>query len=113
MEEYECVLGAGDEKYPLDKEVTIRLRNPQTLTANLAKVIFRSSFEEYPHAHKLYYVLATSGREKVPVPIEIMIEMPDETEDVKALPRQKLTLGERKGKMLAEMIRERQGKKKT
>jgi len=112
VEEYECVLGAGEEKYPIDQEVTIRLRNPDTLTATLARVIFRSSFEEYPDAHRLYYVIATSGREKDPVPLEVIEEMPDEAEEVKALPRQKLTLGQRKGRMLADMIKERQDKKK-
>jgi hypothetical protein len=33
-------------------------------------------------------------------------------EEVEALPKQKLTLGERKGRMLATMLKERQEKKK-
>lgn len=112
MEEYECVLGAGDTKYPLNQEVTVRLRNPDTLEAIQARIIIRSSFEEYPEAEKLYYVVATSGRDTDPVPIEIVSVQPDEVEEVAALPRRKLTLGERKGKMLASMIKDRQEKKK-
>lgn len=112
MEEYECVLGAGESKYPVDQEVSIRLRNPDTLTAIQARVIIRSSFEDFPEAHKLYYLIATSGREKDPVPVEIIETIADKVEQVEALPRQKLTMGQRKGKMLADMIRERQEKKK-
>lgn len=112
MEEYECVLGAGDTKYPLNEEVTVRLRNPDTLEAMQATIIIRSSFEEYPDAKNLYYVVATSGRAKDPVPIEIVSMQQDEVEEVAALPRRKLTLGERKGKMLASMIKERQERKK-
>jgi len=112
--DYECVLDytRGEKKHPVDQEVTIRLRNPDTMETNRAKAIIRPSFEKYPDADRLYYVSATGGREKGAVPIEILEVMPDEAEEVQALPKQKLTLGQRKGRMLADMIKEREEKKK-
>jgi hypothetical protein len=77
-----------------------------------ARVIVRRSFQEYPDADKLYYTSAIGGREKEPLPIEILEVLTEETEEVKPLARQKLTLGERKGRMLSDMIKERQDKKK-
>ena len=113
MTEYECVLDytRGQGKYPVGQELKIRLRNPDTMEQIQAKVIIFSSFEEYPDADKVYYVSATAGREKESVPIKVLEIIPEEAEEVKALPRQKLSLGQRKGKMLSEMIKERQKKK--
>jgi len=111
VSEYECVLGAGDKRYPEDEEVIVRLRNPETMETDPAKIIIRSSFEEYPEADKMYYLLGTIGRAKDPVPIEIIEIIAEEAEEVKALPRQKLTLGQRRGKMLFDMIKERKEKK--
>ena len=114
MTAYECVLDytRGRGKYPVGQELKIPLRNPDTMEQIQAKAIIFSSFEEYPDADKLYYVSATAGREKDPVPIKVLEIIPEEAEEVKALPRQKLSLGERKGRMLSDMIKERQEKKK-
>ncbi len=112
MTEYESVWVPGyHEKDPVNQEIKIQLRNPDTFEMFHARAIIRASFEEYPNADRLYYSSATAGRDKVPVPIEILEILPDKEDEVKALPTQKLSLGERKGKMLAEMIRERQEKK--
>ena len=114
LTEYECVLDytKGRGKYPVSQELKIPLRNPDTMELIQAKAIIFSSFEEYPEADKLYYVSATAGREKEPVPIKVLEIIEEEQEDVKALPHQKLSLGERKGKMLSDMIKDRQEKKK-
>lgn len=112
MAEYETVWVPGyHERDPVNQEIKIQLRNPDTFEMFNARAIIRTSFEEYPNADKLYYSSATVGRDKVPVPIEILEILPDQEEEVQALPKQKLPLGQRKGKMLAEMIRERQEKK--
>jgi hypothetical protein len=114
LAEYECILDyvKGQEKHPIDQELTITLRDPDTFSTIKAKAIIRSSFEQYPNADKLYYFSGTLGREKEPVPVVVLEVIPDEVEEVKALPKQKLSLGQRKGRMLADMIRERQDKDK-
>lgn len=114
MNEYECVLDytRGEEKHPVDQEVVIRLRDPDTFEVTQAKAVVRSSFEEYPEADRLFYLSATKGREREPVPIEVIEFVEEEQEEVKVLPKQKLTLGQRRGTMLADMIKERSEKKK-
>jgi hypothetical protein len=112
LAEYESVWVPGyHEKDPVNREIKIQLRNPDTFEMFNARAIIRASFEEYPNADRLYYSSATAGRDKAPVPIEILEILPDKEDEVQALPTQRLSLGERKGKMLAEMIRERQEKK--
>ncbi len=112
MAEYECVFKVGEPRPPVDQEIEIRLRNPDTMEMFQARAIIHRSFQEYPEADKLYYTSAIGGKEKDPLPIEILEVRAEKEEEVKPLARQKLTLGERKGKMLSDMIRERQDKKK-
>ncbi len=112
MAEYECVFKVGEARPPMDQEIKILMRNPDTMEMFHARVIVHRSFQEHPDADKLYYTSAIGGREKEPLPIEILEVLTEETEEVKPLARQKLTLGERKGKMLSDMIKERQDKKK-
>lgn len=115
MAEWEIVfkkgLGVGHD-HPINKEITLIIRNPATFQMHNVRAIIRSSFEDYPDADKLYYTSATGGREKDPVPIQILEFSKAEEEEVRRLPQEKLTLGQRKGKMLMDMIRERQEKKK-
>ena len=112
MAEWESVLVPRfREKDPVNQEIKIQLRNPDTFEMINARAIIRTSFEEYPNADKLYYTSAIVGREKEPLPIEILEFLPDQEDEIKALPKARPTLGERKGKMLAEMIKERQEKK--
>ena len=112
MAEWESVwVPKYHEKDPVNQEIKIQLRNPDTFEMINARAIIRTSFAEYPNADKLYYSSATAGRDKEPVPIEILEVLPDKEEEVTALPKGRPTLGERKGKMLADMIRERQERK--
>ena len=112
MTEWESVWVPGyHEKDPVNQEIKIQLRNPDTFEMFNVRAIIRTSFEEYPNADKLFYSSATAGRDKVPVPIEILEFLPEKEEEIKTLPKSKPPLGERKGKMLSEMIRERQEKK--
>ena len=100
------------EKDPVNQEIKIQLRNPETYEMINARAIIRTSIEEYPNADKLYYSSATAGRDKEPVPIEILEVLPEKEDEAKALPTQKLSLGQRRGKMLSQMIKEREEKKK-
>ena len=115
MAEYQIVVDHTREEgeLPVNKEVVVsQLRDRATMFTFKAKVIVRSSFEQYPEADKLYYISATKGETQAPVPVEIIERLDKDIEDVKVLPKGKLTLGERKGRMLATMLKERQEKKK-
>jgi hypothetical protein len=114
MKDYERVLDhtKGETAYPLEEEIEVLIRDPDTMESLRARAVIRRSFEDAPEADRLFYLSPTSGREKQPVPIEILELLADETEEVQALPTQKLSLGQRRGTMLADMIRDR-GDKKT
>lgn len=115
MAEWEIVfkkgLGVG-HNHPLNEEITLLIRNPDTFQMHTVRAILHSSFQDYPDADKLYYTSAIGGRERDPVPIEILEFVVPEKEEVRQLPHQKLTLGQRKGKMLMDMIKERQEQQK-
>lgn len=114
MKEYECVLDytRGQERHPVNQELTLRLRDPDTFEGVQVKAIIRPSFEGYPDLVRVYYVSSTKGREPDAVPVQIIEFIEEEAEEVKLLPKQKLSLGERRGTMLADMIKERKEKKK-
>jgi hypothetical protein len=114
MKDYERVIvqTKGDQPYPVGELLEVSIRDPDTMESLRAKAIIRSSFEEYPEADRLSYVSPTAGRTEEPVPIEIIEFLTDETEEVEALPQQKLSLGQRRGTMLADMIRDHGEKKK-
>lgn len=114
MKDYECVIDytRGQERYPVDQEVILRLRDPDTFEGLQVRAVVRPSFEGYPDLVRVYYVSSTKGREPDAAPVQILEVMEEEVEEVKVLPKQKLSLGERKGTMLADMIKERKDKKK-
>jgi hypothetical protein len=114
MKEYECVLDytRGEARHPLNKELILRFRDPDTFEGIKAKVIIRPSFEGYPNLVRVYYVSSTKGREAEAVPVQIIEFIEEEVEEVKVLSKQKLSLGERRGTMLSDMIKERKEKKK-
>jgi len=115
MAEYQIMVDHTREEktLPVNKEVVLnQLRDRATMFTHKAKVVVRPSFEEYPNADKLYYISAISGETKEPVPLEIIEFLDKDIEDVKVLSKGKLTLGERKGRMLSTMLKERQEKKK-
>ena len=115
MAEYQLVLDLtrDEKKLPINQEVVVtQLRDKSTMFTHKAKVVVRSSFDEYPDADKLYYISPTSGELGDPVPIQVIEFLDEEIQAVKVLPKGKLTLGERKGRMLATMLKERQERKK-
>jgi len=107
LAEYEYIKKPGGDALPFDEEITLQLRNPETMELFQAKVIIYSSSEDHPDTDKLHFTAATTGREKDEHPIKIIEVIEEKEEEIKALPRQKLTLGQRKGRMLADMIKER------
>lgn len=115
MAEWEVVfkkgVGVGHD-HPKDEEITLMIRHPDTYQMHTVRAILRSSFQDYPDADKLYYTSAIGGREEDPVPMEILEFVQAKPEEVQRLPTQKLTLGQRKGKMLMDMIKDRQKQQK-
>jgi hypothetical protein len=107
MASYECIEKPGGERPPFDTEVIVQLRNPDTMELFNARVIIYSSDAGHPGSDTLHFTAATTGRDKSEHPIKIIETLEEKAEDVQALPRQKLTLGQRKGTMLADMIRDR------
>ena len=110
MAEWEHVfkqnVGLSNE-HPRGVELQLIIRNPDTFQMHNVKAIIHQTLKDYPDADRLYYTSATGGREKEPVPIQILEFVKAKTEDVHRLPTQKLTLGQRKGKMLMDMIKDR------
>ena len=115
MAEWEVVFKKGvgvGRDHPKDEELTLMIRHPDTYQMHTVRAILRSSFQDYPDADKLYYTSAIGGREEDPVPMEILEFLKEEREEVRRLPHAKPTLGQRKGRMLMDMIKERQEEKK-
>lgn len=111
MSEYEYIKKPGAELPPFNEEVKIQLRNPDTMELFNAKAIIHPPAEAPPEGDVLFFTAATTGKETVPHPLEIMEVFEDEVAEVEALPSQKLTLGQRKGTMLMEMIKGKKDKK--
>jgi hypothetical protein len=112
LAEYEYVGKPGTPPPPLEEKVTVQLRNPETMELFYATVIIHSASEGPVEGDILYFTAATTGRDSTPHSLEIFEIKKEEEEEVKALPRQKLSLGQRKGRMLMDMIKERGEKKK-
>ncbi len=111
--EYEFYLDEekGIHEPPLDQETTVELRNPQTLEKFTAKVIISKDPSKLDNPDTLW-LFSTSGRKSDPYYVKILEREEEEIPDVKPLPKRKLSLGERRGKMLIEMLKEREAKKK-
>ena len=110
MAEWEHVfkkdVGEGN-RHPRGEEIKLVLRDPNTYQMHNVKAIIHQSFEDYPDSDQLYYTSAIGGRETKAVPIQILEFIKAKAVDVRRLPTQKLTLGQRKGKMLMDMIKDR------
>ncbi|MDY6973820.1 MAG: hypothetical protein SV775_16085, partial [Thermodesulfobacteriota bacterium] len=57
------------------------------------------------------WLFSTSGRKEEPYYVKILDTEDEEIPEVKALPRRKLSLGERRGTMLMKMLKDREEKK--
>lgn len=121
MAEYELFVDTGasagrslrldelEAKAARKEEAQVELRDPATLETIRARVILAMSPEELPGGDTLWLV-QTSGRFPKPWGIEIVERFEEEDDEVKALPRRKLSLAERKGKILSDLLKEREEK---
>jgi len=110
MDEFEHVGSVGEELPPFEEEVTIQLRNSDTMELFHARVIIHAPSDEAQEGDILYFTSATTGKNKTPHRFELIEKIEEEEVEVKALPTQKLTLGQRKGRMLMDMINEKKNK---
>lgn len=110
MADYEIVLdySRGETHHPLDQEIEVKLRDPNTFETTSARVII--SEENLDSKDTIQYVSAIGGREPTVFSVQLLEMKPEETEEVNVLPKAKLTLGQRKGTMLADMIRAKKNK---
>lgn len=112
--EYEIYIDVekGVHEPPMDQEFETELREPQTFQRFTAKVIIAKELGKLDNPDTLW-LIATSGRRPSPYYVKILERKAEEIAEVKPLPRRKLSLGERKGRMLIEMLKEKEERRKT
>ena len=88
------------------------LRDPSTLESFKARVQIASNPDALPGADELW-LIRTSGRFiEAAWAIKIIERVEDEEEEVVALPRRRLSLAERKGTILSDLLKQREDKMK-
>lgn len=100
--------GKADNK----EEAVIELRDPATLESFKARVVIASKLEDLPGADTLW-LIRTSGRFSEPWAVKIIERIQEEEPEVTALPRRRLSLAERKGSILSELLKQREEKMKA
>lgn len=101
----------GAAKLEEGKEIRAELRDTRTFERINARVIVYPQGEDHPDADRLWYYSAATGREKQPRAVKILEVFPEETQVAERLPSGKVALGQRKGRMLMDMIKERKERK--
>jgi len=109
--EYELYLEVGDKPPPENQEIEINLRDPGTFQIVKVRAIISSKPDQLKNSDILW-LFSTAGRKPEPWRIKILEKITEEETEVKVLPRRRLSLGERRGRMLEDLIREREEKKK-
>ena len=94
------------------EEVLVELRDPATLESFRARVVVASKPEDLPGADTLW-LIRTSGRFSEPWAVKIIERIEEEEPEVKALPRRRLSLAERKGSILSDLLKQREEKMKA
>ena len=95
---------------PENQEVVVELRDPRLMGRFKAKVIISSKPDELPGADKLWLTSQGTGRHKEPWAVKIIEMIEEEEREVQALPERRPSLGERKGRLLEELLKERERK---
>ena len=114
MNEYEYYFDSNDPTcVPLksNEEIEIEIRNTQNLEAIKVKAIVASSPADLPDGDTLW-MYSTKGREEKPWAIKILGKIEEEEEEVKRIPHAKVAAGKKKGKMLFDMIKEKEARKR-
>ena len=99
------------EKAKAKEEIRVELKDPAKMESFKAKAVISQQPEEMPGADVLWLV-QTQGRLPQPWAIKIVERIEEEERDVIALPKRRLSIGERKGRMLIDMLKEREDKMK-
>lgn len=115
MQDYDYYLDPerGAARLEEGKEIMAELREMKTFERVKARVIVLPKGEEHPDADRLWYYSAGTGREKEPHLVKILEVFPEEAVEAERLSSQKVSLGQRKGRMLMDMIKERQERNKA
>jgi hypothetical protein len=93
------------------EEIRVELKDPAKMESFKAKAVVSQKPEEMPGADTLWLV-NTQGRLPQPWAIKIVERIEEEERDVIALPKRRLSIGERKGRMLMDLLKEREEKTK-
>jgi len=94
------------------EELLVELRDPATLESFKARVVIASKRDELPEADTLW-LIRTSGRFSEPWAVKIVERVEEQEPEVTALPRRRLSLAERKGSILSELLKQREEKMKA
>jgi hypothetical protein len=101
-----------EEKAKTHDEFMTELRDPSTLEQFKARIQLAQSPDDFPESDELW-LIRTSGRfTESAWGVKIVDRIEDEDDEVVALPRRKLTLAERKGTILSDLLKQREDKKK-
>lgn len=103
-------LNIFDSVPPEDKEIEVELREPRLMESFKVRAVFSSKPGKLPGSDTLWLVRQDTGRFKEPWAVKIIERFEDEAKDVKASSRRKPSLGQRKGYLLADLLKEREKK---
>ncbi len=94
------------------KELTVELRDPSTMESFLARVIFFSDSARLPGGDRVVFVEQATRKSLTERPwaVKIMERIEEPEEEVEVLPTRKLSLGERKGTLLKNLLEKRDKK---
>ena len=95
-----------------NKEVEVTLRDPQTMGSIKVRAIFSRTPPEEGEWARVWFTKTGVGRSKDPWFVKILEEIEEEKEEVTIKPRRRLSLGERKGRMLEELLKQREASEK-
>ena len=99
------------EKAKAKEEFQVELKDPAKMESFKAKAVVSQKPEEMPGADTLWLV-NTQGRLPQPWAIKIVERIEEEEREVIVLSKRHLSIGERKGRMLMDMLKEREEKMK-
>ena len=99
---------------PQDEEIIVEVRDTETLIFSRARAIFHANPEEVPDWDRVWFVGDDGRRREKPWAIKILehLELEEEAKEVKALPTRRISLAERKGRLLEELLKEREARKR-
>lgn len=106
------VLLVEDLEKKANQEIEVELRDPTTAENFRAQVILSPNPDDLPGSDKLWLVSTQGKVRDSPWAVRILARIEEEEGEVKLLPRRRPSLGERRGKILEEMLKEREKKLK-